>query len=154
MNGWFERAYSLKIYVSGSFVSQQRLRHMADHLWHLGHQVVGTWLQETAKPADMPQDIFYKQLGIKDLTEVKEADCIIMDILDPSSTGGRYCEWGFSFGQQKLRYVVGNVKGVFDVLADRIFKSWEELFTYFKEHHIVVPRVVTTLTGEEVKPVK
>lgn len=124
---------------------------MADQLWHLGHQVVGTWLHETAKPADMPQDTFYKQLGIKDLTEVKEADCIIMDVIDPSSTGGRYCEWGYSFGQQKLRYLVGDAKGVFDVLADKTFKSWDELFNYFSQNHVVGPYKVTTLTGQPVE---
>lgn len=144
----------MKIYVSGSFVSQRRLRKMADELWHLGHTVVGTWLQETAKPVDMPQKTFYKQLGIKDLTEVKEADCIIMDLLDPSSTGGRYCEWGYSFGQQKLRYAVGEVKGVFDVLADEIFATWDDLFLFFKKNHSVKPYVVTTLTGQEVKQVE
>ena|SRR3990167_11325801 len=141
----------MKIYVSGSFVSQKRLRKMADELWHQGHTVVGTWLQETAKPIDMPQKIFYKQLGIKDLTEVKEADCLIMDTIDPSSTGGRYCEWGFSFGQQKLRYVVGDVKGVFDVLADVEFKSWDDLLEFFKVNHKVESYKVTTLTGKEVK---
>ena len=140
----------MKIYVSGSFVSQKRLRRMADELWHLGHQVVGTWLHETAKPTDMPQKTFYKQLGIKDLTEVKEADCIIMDLLDPSSTGGRYCEWGYSFGQQKLRYTVGDVKGVFDVLADQEFKTWDDLFIYFQSNHKILPYKVTTLTGETV----
>lgn len=141
----------MKIYVSGSFVSQKRLRKMADELWHLGHAVVGTWLQETAKPADMPQETFYKQLGIKDLTEVKEADCIIMDLGDPSSTGGRYTEWGYSFGQAKLRYLVGAPKGVFDVLADKVFPTWEDLLAFFKEHHVVKPNEVKTLTGEAVK---
>ena len=142
---------AIKIYVSGSFVSQKRLRKAADELWHLGHAVCSTWLNETAKPVDMPQKVFYKQLGIKDLTEVKEADCIIMDLIDASSTGGRYTEWGYSLAQQKLRYTVGEVKGVFDVLADREFASWEELLKYFKEAHAMKPYDVTTLTGQPVK---
>lgn len=140
----------MRIYLSGSFVSQHRLRGMADELWHLGHELTSTWLQETAMPEVMDRATFYKQLGIKDLTEVKAADCIIMDTFDASSTGGRYCEWGYALGQQKLHYIVGPVNGVFDLLADRTFKDWGELLSFFKETHTAGKYEVTTLQGTPV----
>lgn len=135
----------MKIYLSGSMASQRRLRASADKLWHMGHQVVGTWLDETARPVDMPPDIFFRQLALKDLTEVKECECIIMDTQDPSTSGGRYVEWGFSLGSgQRLHYLVGPLTGVFDHLADRHFSTWDALLAFFYVAHRRVNRLRAT----------
>lgn len=138
----------MKLYIGASFQSQKRLRPIRDQLWHLGHEVVGTWLDEVAMPEGMTKEIFDKQLAIKDLTEVKSADCIIMDKFDLSTTGGRNVEWGYALGQAKLKYLVGPITCIFERLADRTFVDWEELFKFFEENHSVKPYKATGMEGK------
>lgn len=104
----------------------------------MGHEVVSTWLDEVAKPEGMEEREFHRTLAIKDIAEVFSADCIILDLDEPSTTGGRSVEWGVALAprQAKLKYVVGlNRYGVFYQLADQQFTNWDQLFTYFETHH-------------------
>ncbi len=139
----------MKIYIGGSFQSQKRLRPIRDQLWHLGHEIVGTWLDECAMPNGMTKGIFDKQLAIKDLTEVKSADCIIVDTFDPSTTGGRMVEWGYALGHTKLRYVVGTNNCIFFQLADKVFAGWDELFKYFEANHTTEKYIATGMENRE-----
>ncbi len=125
----------MKIYLAGSFAAQKRLRPIRDKLWALGHEVVGTWLDEIAVPTGMSQDIFNKQLAIKDLTEVKSADCFIIDVKEESTTGGRMVELGYALGQAKLKYLVGENQCIFLNLVDQQFNNWDELFAHFEKEH-------------------
>lgn len=77
----------------------------------------------------MSQKEFYKKLGMKDLAELKSADLAIIDLFDPSTTGGRDTELGFALGNfsAKQIYTVGPVKSVFHELVDRQYSSWDEL---------------------------
>ena len=139
----------MKVYLAGSFIAQHRLRGIRDKLFATGHAVVGSWLDEVAKPDDMPKEIFDKQLAIKDLTEVREADCIILDTLEDSTTGGRYVEWGYAFGHAKLRYHVGPIKSIFERIADAHFDTWDSLFEYFSRTHAGSQYVATGMEGKE-----
>ena len=139
----------MKVYIAASFVAQKRLRPIRDKLWSLGHEVVGSWLDEVARPEGMSQEIFDKQLAIKDLTEVAKADCIILDTTEESTTGGRMVEWGYALGQAKLRYLVGKPHSIFEHLADRIFSSWEEVYTHFSEVHKSTVYVATGMDNRE-----
>lgn len=139
----------MKVYIGGSFQSQKRLRPIRDQLFSLGIEVVSSWLDECAMPSDMPKDVFDKQLAIKDLTEVRAADCIIVDTFDPSTTGGRMVEWGYALGHTKLRYVVGADNCIFFKLADYHFRSWGELFDFFKENHMTEAYIATGMEGKE-----
>ncbi len=117
----------MKIYISASFKSQKAMRPWRDKLWELGHQVVGTWLDEIAKPDSMSLDVWFKKLAIKDITEVKEADCLILDLSETSTTCGRAVELGYALATHKLVYLVGKPNGVFHSLADGVFNTWPEL---------------------------
>lgn len=125
----------MKIYVSGTYNAQKRLRERASELFHLGHKITGSWLQESTKPEVLSEKDWHRQLAVKDLAEVAAADCIILDLDGASSSGGRYVEWGFALGRfDMLKITVGeNDWGVFNRLADLHFKDWDELLTYFKE---------------------
>ena len=118
----------MKIYLAGTFEDQKVLREPADRLWHLGHEVVSTWLQEVKKPESMTSDEFKKKLAIKDIAEVASADLIILD--NRRSSGGKNCEWGVSLGQfqKKVLWLVGEPSNVFHYLADKRFKDWEEVY--------------------------
>ena len=103
----------------------------------MGHTITASWLEEQVKPAGMLQIQFDKKMAAKDLQEISAADCIILDLENPSKTSGKMIEFGFALAKHKLSYVVGDVPpgGIFMYLADRIFASWDELFAYFAEAH-------------------
>lgn len=139
----------MRIYIAGSFQAQRRLRPIRDKLWQMGHEVISSWLDECAMPPSMTKDEFYKQLAVKDLTEVRAADCIILDTFDVSTTGGRMVEWGYALGHPKLKYVIGSSDCLFLELADRRFASWEDLFTYFDKKHSVPKFVALGMEGKQ-----
>ena len=119
----------MKIYVAGSFNSRERLRPVRDKLWSMGHEVVSSWLDEVAKPAPMTHKEFYKKLALKDIAELKSADLVIVDLIDPSSSGGRDTELGLALGafSAKQVYTVGPVTSVFHELVDYQASSWNDL---------------------------
>jgi len=123
----------MKIYVAGSFVSRNRLRPVRDILWSMGHECVSTWLDEVAKPIPMTQKEFYKKLAMKDIAELKSADLVIVDLIDPSSSGGRDTELGLALGafSAKQVYLVGKPVCVFHELADKQYDTWDQLLTEF-----------------------
>lgn len=128
----------MKVYVSGTFTSQERLRDRADALRRLGHEITSTWVYETARPAHLNNTAWNEELADKDIAEVFAADCIILDRDGTSTTGGRYVEWGIACypGALKLRYTVGGESdGVFDHKRHQHFKSWDELLAYFQINH-------------------
>jgi len=131
----------MRVYVSGTFTSQARLRPHADALRKLGHDVCSTWLYEAAKPATLNTAEWNLALADKDLAEVFAADCIILDIDQESTTGGRYTEWGAACypGSLRRRYVVGSKHkdGVFLSKAHRRFESWDDLLAYFEVNHAI-----------------
>ncbi len=122
----------MKIYISGTFTAQRRLRPWRDELWRIGHQVTSSWLDELSKPDGMPVEAFNRKLAIKDLAEIKEADCLIIDTDGASTTGGRYVELGYALANHKLIYVVGPQRSVFLSLADRRFDTWDALLQFLK----------------------
>ena len=122
--------------MAGSFVSRQRLRPIRDQLWEMGHEVVSSWLDEVAKPANMTQKEFYKKLAMKDISELKSADLLIIDLCDPSTSGGRDTELGVALGSfsSKQIYTVGPVKSVFHELVDKQFETWESCLEFMNGH--------------------
>ena len=119
----------MKLYIASFFDTRQRLRPYAEQLWHKGHEIVSSWLNETAKPAHMSKDEFWKKLAIKDLAEIKQADLLIIDTVDITPRGGREVELGFALAhfQTKSTWLVGPVRNVFHELVDRRFDSWEDV---------------------------
>lgn len=122
----------MRIYLAGSFADQAELRKPASQLWALGHEVVGTWLQEVSKPVMMKTATFKRKLAIKDIAEVHSADLVILD--NRQSSGGKNCEWGIALGQfqKKLLWLVGEPSNVFHYLADKTFANWEECLECLK----------------------
>ena len=124
----------MKIYIAASFTSRNRLRPIRDKLWEMGHEVTSTWLDEVAKPDPMTQNEFYKKLALKDITELRTANLVIVDLLDPSTSGGRDTELGLALGcfQSKQIYLVGEPASVFHQLSDKMFSNWEHLLLYLE----------------------
>lgn len=127
----------MKIYISGSYAEQKRLREESHKLFALGHHITSTWLNETQQPKYLTENQWFTKLAVKDLAEVAAADCIIMDTDGTSTSGGRYVEWGFAIGRfSLLKLLVGsNQYGVFQRLADASFLNWDEVITYLQDNH-------------------
>ncbi|MCI0526072.1 MAG: hypothetical protein L0Y56_01280 [Nitrospira sp.] len=123
----------MKVYISGSFSRQKELREIAQSLQALGFSITSTWLNEGTRPLHMTSEEWRKALAIKDLADLAEADCIIMEEFKPTTHGGRYVEWGFALAyDDKLKILVQpmTTKGVFQMLADVTFKDWDETKVY------------------------
>lgn len=122
-----------KIYIGGKFERREELRKPADQLWHLGHEIVSTWLNETAKPEGMSHEDFFKKLAIKDLAEIQSADIVMIDTFMPAGSGGSQVEYGYALGKHHRNqvFVVGPKRSVFHELADKTFLRWEEAVDYF-----------------------
>lgn len=127
----------MKIYTAATFSEQQRIRHHKEQLIQLGHAVLSTWLEEQVRPDGMSEEQFERKMAIKDLQEVAAADCVILDVANPSKTGGKMIETGFALAKHKLLYVVGAVlpHSIFLTLADAHFATWDELLDYFVANH-------------------
>ena len=129
----------MRIYISGGFTSRERLRPMADLLREKGHEITSDWLYEPPRPAHLNTAEWNRVLAEKDIAQVYAAECIILDLIGDSTTGGRYVEWGVAChpGSMRRRYIVGggNTQGVFDHMAHRRFDTWTDLLAYFTMAH-------------------
>lgn len=118
----------MKIYIAGTFADQHTLRLIAHEIWKLGHEVTGTWLNETSKLELLSSAEFKRKLAVKDIAEVYRADVVILD--NRQSSGGKNVEWGISVGQfqHKMLWLVGEPSNIFHHLADRQFEDWAAVY--------------------------
>lgn len=128
----------MRIYIASRFRDRERLRPIRELIWKVGHVVVSTWLDEIIKPDWLTTAQWFKKLAIKDLTEIKMSDVLVLDTLGqlvPGAGGGRETEWGFALAQfqDKLVILVGPENQAFHYLADLHFKNWKEFFKWLKE---------------------
>ena len=132
----------MKIYLAAKFERRLAIRPWADALWTLGHEVVSSWLNEVSRMPGMSSPEFYKKLAIKDLTEIRAADLLILDTAEASERGGKEVEWGYALGQfhGKLVWIVGPQRNVFHYLADRVFPDWATCLQYLKEEYDALHR--------------
>ena len=121
----------MRIYIAAKLSDRMRLRAIREELFKLGHECVSTWLDEVAKPEAMDMRTFLRKLAVKDLTEIRAADLLILDTLSPLSAGGgggREFEVGFAIGQWHHKDVwrVGPGNNAFHELVDRAFATWDD----------------------------
>jgi len=126
----------VRIYISGTYTAQERLRVHAEALTKMGYLIDANWLKEVIKPSYLTDEQFCRARGIEDLAQVVACECIILDNDGDSTSGGRYTEWGIAIapGACKLKIWVGqSKKGVFSHLADHYFSNWQDCLKFFKE---------------------
>lgn len=125
----------MKIYLAASFTDQKRIRQYKEQLIQLGHTVFSTWLEEQVKPDGMTDIQFGRKMAMKDLQEVRSADCFIIDLENPSKTMGKMVEYGFATAHHKLMYTVGPLppSGIFLLLADKQFENWNQVLGDLKQ---------------------
>jgi len=127
----------MNIYLAARFRDRKRLRPVRDKLWGMGHEVVSSWIDEVRKPEFLTTEEWHRKLAIKDLTEIRAADLLIIDTLGKlvvGGGGGREFEFGFAYGQfhKKLIFLVGKRNHAFHALVDEQFPSWTTALRYIE----------------------
>jgi nucleoside 2-deoxyribosyltransferase len=127
----------MKIYIAGSFSSRERIYDEAEALEELGHHVTGVWFQEN-DPIEAIWDGNYggriaEAMALRDFHALEVADVVIIDTLDPSTSGGRHVELGYvlcysKFVRPKRVILVGKAEHIFHSLVNENYRSWEELY--------------------------
>ena len=130
----------MRIYTAATFTEQKRIRDMKEKLFGLGHSITATWLEEQIRPEGMTKEQFGRKMAAKDLQEIAASDCLILDLESPSKTAGKMVEFGFAVAKHKLIYVVApgdtlTDGHIFMLLADKIFRSWDECLAFVKDNH-------------------
>ncbi len=81
------------------------------------------------RPDGMDHETFMTKLAVKDLTEIRAADLLILDTTPADhAIQGANVEFGFALGQHQSKQVwlVGAPTCVFHYIADRRFETWDQ----------------------------
>lgn len=124
----------MKIYLAGTFTTREKIRPIADALWRQGHEITSSWLNEVSKPLRMDQGTFWKKLAIKDLTEIKSSDLVVVFV--DGISGGKNVELGYALGQHQSKeiWTVGFANNVFHTLADKNFANGDAMLKEAKKY--------------------
>ena len=90
----------MKIYVAGKWGDKERVRTVIDVLMANGHTITHDWTAEEA------QKIPYFQVPLQDLHAVKEADCIVMVLVENLGYVGAWVELGAALAYRRPVYVI------------------------------------------------
>lgn len=118
----------MKIYIAGKYEARERLRSIRAILQERGHEVISSWLDETAPKGEVT-DEYKASVAIRDFREILNADLFILDTLDESNTGGREVELGWALaltlmGLHKMKPIrIGPDRNVYHMLPSA--PSWE-----------------------------
>ena len=125
----------MKIYVRGTFERRLELRPVKDAIWHLGHEMTSSWIDEVARPPHMTQEEFRRKLAIKDIAETIAADLLIVDTERVS--GGKNVELGVALGrhQHMMVWRVGKATNVFHELVDKAFETWTDCLKHLEANY-------------------
>jgi hypothetical protein len=137
------------IYIASSFVSQRRLHPIREKLFAMGFECCSTWLDELRPAPGLSREEFDRQLAIKDMIEVRGCDIFILDTLDESTTGGRYCELGIAMTDRpRLKMHIGPITNIFERLCDKHSDDWDSAFRFLAT---IAPQDKFVATGMEGK---
>lgn len=125
----------MNIYVSGSFAGRHRIKAEANKLAPK-HKVLSLWFNdeyfvERAWDKDMA-GLVAETMASVDSMQIQQADVMILDTLEPSTTGGRDAELGLALGFQLLGKPIdiihiGPVVNIFqNLIRNKRVDTWED----------------------------
>lgn len=125
----------MKIYVAGSFAGRDRIRQEAETLKRrhivLSHWYDDDYFVEKQWDKNMGGDVA-GAMAMIDAMQIQQSDMVILDTLEPSTTGGRDSELGIVLGLQFMGrpieiYQIGPVCNIFQTLIrNKRYSSWED----------------------------
>lgn len=128
----------MNVYVAGSFAGGPRIKQEAAKLKAYGFNVLSRWFNDD----DFIEKAWDKNMGGRvaeamatgDLYAILNSDLVIVDTIEPSTTGGRYAELGAAIvrGLDRKTTVVhvGPPTNIFETLVHEHYPSWEAFFTH------------------------
>lgn len=127
----------IKVYVGGSFSSRQRIRKEAEKLASYGYHVLSHWFKEEhfvekSWDGNFGGDVA-DLMAMGDFYQLLEAQLVIIDTIEKSSTGGSDSEIGAAVMKSLLTGTpnvvhIGPYRNIFQKLAREHYDSWEEFF--------------------------
>lgn len=114
----------MRYYIAGKYTAKERLRLERDRLERGAHCCTSRWLDHNLTEEDTSDEIKRKE-AIKDEQDVFVSDCLIMDTFDESMTGGREVEFGMARATGITIALIGPVRNVFHLLANKHYETWE-----------------------------
>ena len=120
----------MKIYVAASFNSVTRIQDEVEELEERGHTITGVWFQGN-DPLERIWDGNFggriaEVMSLRDLNGIDRADLMIIDTLDPSSSGGRNVELGYAIAKNKRLVLIGEPTTIFFALVREAYPNWKE----------------------------
>lgn len=114
----------MNIYIAGKYEARGRLRGERARLRAMDHEVISSWLDETAH-RDECDRAYLQRAAWRDLRELERATLVFADTLDESTTGGREVEVGYALALGKPVWLIGPQRNVFHYLIRRPFVTWD-----------------------------
>ena len=112
------------IYIAGSWGARGRLRQTAEQLKAAGHTVTADWLyaeEPEGTWADAGLDI-----AQRDLTAIDRSSLVLVDLKQPSTSGGYHVEMGYALAKYIQTWTVGPRYNGFQYLSTRHYETWDE----------------------------
>lgn len=116
----------MKIFLGGSFNNRGFLRMQRVELQRLGHTVLASWL-DSATFSNTDARLFQAQATL-DAWELAKADLALIDVREPSSSGGFESEVGMALAYPKPLWIIGPPRNIYHYQADVIIKDWPTAF--------------------------
>ena len=115
------------IYLAGSMNSAERLRKEVSRLEWLGYNVVSQWYESDHSN----QNREFQAMG--DVYNLFESDIIIIDTIDPSTSGGRCVELGLALARElaglDIHIIrIGPSDNIFFDLVRETYPTWEAFY--------------------------
>ncbi len=121
----------MKIYVGGSYSGRRRIaEEISQTKWREEVVILNQWQDdeffvEKAWDNDLGGNVA-EVMARLDESEVRDADLVIIDTVDRSSTGGSDTELGLARSLGKRIVHIGPYRNIFQTLADTHYASWDE----------------------------
>lgn len=126
-----------KIYIGGSYNARPRIRNEAKYLIDSGHVVLSRWYNEEDPLEKIWDGVSYggraaEAMAMGDAYDIMEADVVIIDSINKSSSGGSDTELGMALMRslvgRPLRVIhIGPYVNIFQNLAREHYQTWEEM---------------------------
>jgi len=125
----------MKVYVAGSYSGRHRIAKEAARLTELGFTVLSRWFDVSNHVEKAWDDDFSgvvaQTMAEVDMYAIINADLLVLDTIDKSSTGGSDTELGAalmrSLLDKNIRVIhIGPYRNVFHTLARDHYDSWDD----------------------------
>ena len=149
----------MKFYLAARYSRRQEMRALALILAHEGHLVTSRWINGSHEMDGQTNDLVLSRYAIEDLADVNCADALVLFTEFPEAEGrkrgGRFVEFGYAAGRNKMIVIVGPTENVFCHLPGVLRFDHVDLFVLWaRENRNEIPAMAAVLTDSEAAAVE